>query len=134
MSDMLKANCFLIWGSYFLCFRPFKKWYWLHRNWAVNPENNFLFRKLIRKLSERKIRLSPAIKKTNINFLFLFFHQNTEKAPRNYPNMQQREENVPPWKMDWNCFPSQKILNSRTFIKTFNSTEPRLQRSLRPVL
>ena len=97
-------------------------------------KNNFLFRKLITKLSERKIRLSAAINKTNINFLFLFFHQNTEKAPRNYPNMQQREENVPPWKMDWNCFPSQKILNSRTFIKTFNSTEPRLQRSLRPVL
>ena len=59
-------------------------------------KNNFLFRKLIKKLSERKIRLSPAINKTNINFLFLFFHQNTEKAPRNYPNMQQREENVPP--------------------------------------
>ena len=59
-------------------------------------KNNFLFRKLTRKLSERKIRLSAAINKTNINFLFLFFHQNTEKAPRNYPNMQQREENVPP--------------------------------------
>ena len=59
-------------------------------------KNNFLFRKLITKLSERKIRLSAAINKTNINFLFLFFLQNTEKAPRNYPNMQQREENVPP--------------------------------------
>ena len=29
-------------------------------------KNNFLFRKLIRKLSERKIRLSPAINKTNL--------------------------------------------------------------------
>ena len=96
-------------------------------------KNNFLFRKLITKLSERKIRLSAAINKTNINFLFLFFHQNTEKAPRNYPNMQQREENVPPWKMDWNCFPSQNILNSLNFPKIFRKISLNFLKSFRVI-
>ena len=33
-----KLFFFFIWDSYFLGFRKFKKWYWLCRNWAVNPE------------------------------------------------------------------------------------------------